>query len=103
MIKKIKLVGISNYYLYKIIKKKNKGLSKIIININNKFLDITKKTKQLEKKQFESLLRKKKIVSNYEYNGIFKNNLIPFKYTHKEIELLVKQKLIIEKNITPNY
>ena len=103
MIKKIKLVGISNYHLYKIIKKKNKGLSKIIININNKFLDITKKTKQLEKKQFESLLRKKKIVSNYEYNGIFKNNLIPFKYTHKEIELLVKQKLIIEKNITPNY
>jgi hypothetical protein len=25
------------------------------------------------------------------------------KYTHKEIELLIKQKLIVKKNITPNY
>ena len=75
----------------------------MILNINKKFLDITKKNKQLEKKQFDSLLRKKKIVSNYEYNGIFKNNLIPLKYTHQEIELLIKQKLIIEKNISPNY
>ena len=64
---------------------------------------MTKKSKQIERKQFESILREKKIVSNYEYNGIFKDNLIPFKYTHKEIGLLIKQKLIIEKNITPNY
>ena len=103
MIKKIKLIGISNYNLCKIIDKKQKGSNRIILNINNKFLDITKKSKQLEKKQFDSLLRKKKIVSNCEYNGIFKNNLIPLKYTHKEIELLIKQKLIIEKNLTPNY
>ena len=103
MIKKIKLIGISNHHLCKIIDKKQKGSNRMILNINKKFLDITKKSKQLEKKQFDSLLRKKKIVSNYEYNGIFKNNLIPFKYTHKEIELLIKQKLIIEKNITPNY
>ena len=103
MIKKIKLVGISNYDLCKIIKKKQKGPSRIVLNVNKKFLDITKKSKQLEKKQFDSLLRKKKIVSNYEYNGIFKNNLIPFKYTHKEIELLIKQKLTIKKNLTPNY
>jgi len=103
MIKKIKLIGISNYDLGKIIKKKQKEPSKIILNINKKFLDITKKNKQLEKKQFDSLLSKKKIVSNYEYNGIFKDNLIPFKYTYKEIELLIKQKLTIEKNITPNY
>ena len=103
MIKKIKLIGISNHHLCKIIDKKQKGSNRMILNINKKFLDITKKSKQLEKKQFDSLLRKKKIVSNYEYNGIFKNNLIPLKYTHKEIELLIKQKLIIEKNITPNY
>jgi len=103
MIKKIKLVGISNYDLCKIIKKKQKEPSRIVLNVNKKFLDITKKSKQLEKKQFDSLLRKKKIVSNYEYNGIFKNNLIPFKYTHKEIELLIKQKLIIEEKINPNY
>jgi len=103
MIKKIKLIGISNYDLCKIIDKKHKGSNRVILNINKKFLDITKKSKQLEKKQFDSLLRKKKIVSNCEYNGIFKNNLIPLKYTHKEIELLIKQKLIIEKNLTPNY
>ena len=103
MIKKIKLIGISNHHLCKIIDKKQKGSKRMILNINKKFLDITKKSKQLEKKQFDSLLSKKKIVSNYEYNGIFKNNLIPLKYTHKEIELLIKQKLIIEKNITPNY
>ena len=103
MIKKIKLIGISNYDLCKIIDKKHKGSNRVILNINKKFLDITKKSKQLKKKQFDSLLRKKKIVSNCEYNGIFKNNLIPLKYTHKEIELLIKQKLIIEKNLTPNY
>tara|TARA_B100001093_G_scaffold192780_1_gene185298 strand:+ start:3046 stop:3606 length:561 start_codon:yes stop_codon:yes gene_type:complete len=103
MIKKIKLIGISNYDLCKIIDKKHKGSNRIILNVNKKFLDITKKSKQLEKKQFDSLLRKKKIVSNYEYNGIFKNNLILFKYTHKEIELLIKQKLTIKKNLTPNY
>ena len=103
MIKKIKLIGISNYDLCKIIDKKHKGSNRVILNINKKFLDITKKSKQLEKKQFDSLLRKKKIVSNCEYNGIFKNNLIPLKYTHTEIELLIKQKLIIEKNLTPNY
>ena len=77
MIKKIKLIGISNHHLCKIIDKKQKGSNRMILNINKKFLDITKKSKQLEKKQFDSLLRKKKIVSNYEYNGIFKNNLIP--------------------------
>ena len=103
MIKKIKLIGISNHHLCKIIDKKQKGSKRMILNINKKFLDITKKSKQLEKKQFDSLLSKKKIVSNYEYNGIFKNNLIPLKYTHKEIELLIKQKLIVKKNITPNY
>ena len=103
MIKKIKLIGISNQDLCKIIGKKQKESSRIVLNINRKFLDITKKNKQLEKKQFDSLLRKKKIVSNYEYNGIFKNNLIPFNYTYKEIELLIKQKLTIEKKITPNY
>ena len=103
MIKKIKLIGISNYDLCKIIDKKYKGSNRVILNINKKFLDITKKSKQLEKKQFDSLLRKKKIVSNYEYNGIFKNNLISFKYTHKEIELLIKQKLTIKKNLRPNY
>lgn len=103
MIKKIKLIGISNYNLCKIIDKKYKGSNRIILNINNKFLDITRKSKQLEKKQFDSLLRKKKIVSNCEYNGIFKNNLIPLKYTHKEVELLIKQKLTIKKNLKPNY
>ena len=103
LIKKIKIVGIFNYDLWKIIGKKNPTHSKLIMLIGKKFLDITSKHKKLEIEQIDRLLSTKKIVSNYEYNGIFKNNLIPFNYNYKDIELLIKKKLIVEKNITLKY
>lgn len=103
LIKKIKIVGFTNNTLWKVVCKNTQNLAPMIISINKKFFNVGVKFRELKTNEFERILSKKKVVSNYEYNGIFKNNLIPLKYTHKEIELLIKQKLIIEKNITPNY
>lgn len=103
VIKKIKIIGIFNYDLWKIVGKKKPTHSKLIMLIGKKFLDITSKHKKLEIEQIDRILSTKKIVSNYEYSGIFKNNLIPFNYNYKDIELLIKKKLIVEKNITPKY
>ena len=103
LIKKIKIVGIFNYDLWKIVGKKYPCHNRLIIQIGKKFLDIHNKHKKLEINQMDRLLSTKKIVSNYKYSGTFKKNLIPFKYDYKDIELLIKKKLIEEKNITPKY
>ena len=103
LIKKIKIAGIYNYDLWKIVGKKNSKHDKLVIQIGKKFIDISGKYKKLEIEQMHRLLSTKKIVSNYEYNGIFKRNLIPFKYNFKDIELLVKKKLIVKKNLNPKY
>ena len=103
LIKKIKIIGIFNYDLWKIVGKKNPTHNKLIMLIGKIFLDITHKHKKVEIEQIDRLLSTKKIVSNYEYSGTFKNNLIPFNYNYKDIELLIKKKLIVEKNITPKY
>ena len=103
LIKKIKIVGISNYDLWRIVGKKTSKNTKIVMQIGNFFLDVSGKHKKLEIEQINKLLTVKKILSNYEYSGIFRNNLIPFSYNYKDIELLIKKKLIVDKNIIPKY
>ena len=102
IIKKIKLVGFTNNTMWKIVcKDKHKDCFRII-NVNKKFFYLST-NKELKIQQLNKILSKKKVVSNYQYSGIFKKNLISFAYDIKDMKILVNKKLFIEKNINPKY
>ena len=103
LIKKIKIVGFTNNTLWKVVRKNNQNLAPMIISINKKFFNLGVKFRELKTNEFERILSKKKVVSNCEYNGIFKKNLVPFVYGFKDIEVLVQKKLFLDKNLKQKY
>ena len=98
----IKLLGYTNKSISKIFCTNRKLKNLTILSIGNKFININS-NKVLKIEEFKDILFKKKVVSNFKYNGTFKNNLVSFDYNIDDIEILLKKKFFIEKNIAPKY
>lgn len=98
----IKLLGYTNKSISKIFCANRKLKNLTILSIGNKFINLNS-NKVLKIEEFKDILFKKKVVSNFKYNGTFNNNLVSFDYNIDDIEILLQKKIFIEKNITPKY
>lgn len=75
----------------------------MIMYFNKKFLSLQSRFKEIKMDEFDRIISKNKVVSNYEYNGIFKKNIVPFVYGFKEVETLIQKKLFYKKDLNPMY
>lgn len=101
-LKSIKIAGFSNYDLMKILKKNKKEKYKIILFANKKFY--LSKNKIITREQFETLIKKEKVISNFEHEFTKKNNnILPFFYNSRDIEELLMKRLHIMDKIVLHY
>jgi tRNA A37 threonylcarbamoyladenosine modification protein TsaB len=103
LIKSIKIVGFCNDDLWSIVKTNKKIAAYMIMYFNKKFLSLQSKFKVIKMDEFDRIISNNKVVSNYEYNGIFKKNIVPFVYGFKEVETLIQKKLFYKKDLNPMY
>lgn len=103
LIKSIKIAGFFNYDLWSVVKTNKKISAYMIMYFNKKFLSLQSRFKEIKMNEFDRLICNNKVVSNYEYNGIFKKNIVPFVYGFKEIETLIQKKLFFERNLNTIY
>jgi hypothetical protein len=75
----------------------------MIMYFNKKFLSLQSRFKEIKMNEFDRIISNNKVISNYEYKGNFKKNIVPFVYDLKEIETLIQKKLFCERNLNPMY